>query len=133
MLHTRKLEIKSGMEHFCLSLTIMTLITEVDMAFIIPATSGVLIMGYADAAAALIGTAYQNKKGINTTSTFWGSFAFFVVSFIVLVVCVSSKINLVYIIFISVILTIIESKILPKYDNITIPVATFLMTLYIGN
>lgn len=131
--YARNKNIKSGMEYFCISLSTMTLLTELSEESILPATAAILVLGYADAAAALIGMAYQNKKGTNTSSTIWGSFTFFVISFIVLVVFFYSSINLIYILLISVILTIIESKILPKYDNITVPIATFLMTFYIGN
>lgn len=131
--YARNKNIKSGMDHFCISLSIMTLLTELSQEIIWSATAAILVLGYADAAAALVGTAYKNKKGINTSSTIWGSFAFFVISFVVLVVFFYTSINLLYILLISVILTIIESKILPKYDNITVPTATFLMTFYIGN
>lgn len=121
--------IKSGMEHFCISLSAMTLLTELSQESIWPATAAILVLGYADAAAALIGTAYQKKKGTNNSYTIWGSCAFFVISFIVLVICFYSSINLLYILLISGILTIIESKILPKYDNITVPTAAFLMIM----
>lgn len=128
-IYARKKEIKRGMEYFCLSLSIMTMITAINMKYIVPATSAILIMGYADAAAAIFGKAYQNYKKTDKTYSIVGSIAFFTISNVVLFICMGHTVNIIYLIFVSLLLTFIEAAIFPKYDNITVPMFAFLMML----
>lgn len=127
--YTRKNAIKSGMEYFCFSLALMTFLTEKNALFILPATVAILTMGYADSAAALIGSVYQKRKNMNKSYSLVGSITFFVVSVTVSFICFNHTVNVIYLIIISALVTLVEAKLLPKYDNITVPILTFSMVL----
>ena len=129
--YEQKKRIKPGMEYFCLSLTIMTLITELNRWFLIPATAAVFVMGYADAAAAIFGYTYQKFKRTDRPYSIVGSIAFFIVANIVLVISTELSINVFYLSIVSIVLTLIEAKVFPKYDNITVPVSTFVLMCFL--
>lgn len=128
--YRKKHTIKRGMEYFCFSLAIMTFLTELSSLFIIPATVAILTMGYADSAAALVGKLYQKYKNTYKQHSIAGSIAFFIVSMAVYFVYLNQTLNFIYIVLISALVAFVEAKILPKYDNITVPMLTFLMVQF---
>lgn len=119
---------KQGMWQFCLSLTLLTLITEYTKSFETCATAAILIMGFGDSLAALTGKEYQKRRNTNNSFSIVGSVTFFVVSLIILLICFQTSVNIVLLISIATIVTVVEAKILPKMDNITVPLTTFLLT-----
>lgn len=127
--YARKKAIKSGMEYFCFSLALMTFLTEINSLFILPATVAILTMGYADSAAAILGSMYQKRKNTNNSYSLVGSITFFLVSTTVSFICLNHTVNIVYLIIISALVSLVEAKFLPKYDNITVPILTFSMVL----
>ena len=66
----QKYNFKIGMELFCLSLALMTVFSCYFRPIMPYATASVLILGYSDSLAAIIGHTYQLKKNINGTRTF---------------------------------------------------------------
>lgn len=122
--------IKKGMGHFCISLAIMTFLSEFNSSLIMPSTAAVLIMGYADASAAIFGTLYQKQKNIKKRYTFVGSFSFFIVCFIILMACFQST-NLFLLIVFSIILSMIEALVFSGFDNLTVPITAFLLTFFL--
>ena len=119
---------KQGMWQFCLSLTLLTLITEYTKNFETCATAAILIMGFGDSLAALTGKEYQKRRNTNNSFSIVGSVTFFVVSLIILLICFQTSVSIVLLISIATIVTVVEAKILPKMDNITVPLTTFLLT-----
>ncbi len=126
-----KKETKTGMGQFCFSLFVMTFVTECFSSVIMPATAAIFAMGFADSAAALSGNVYQKYKNTKNPHSIVGTVVFFIVAFAVLFVCFNKEISIWYLLFVSGILSITEAYIFPKYDNITIPFTTFVLT-YLG-
>jgi len=125
-----KKETKTGMGQFCFSLSVMTFITECFSSAIMPATAAIFAMGFADSAAALSGNVYQKYKKTQNSHSIVGTGVFFVVAFAVLIVCFKKEISIWFLLFISGFLSITEAYIFPKYDNITIPFITFVLTYF---
>ena len=117
------------MEYFCFSLALMTFLTEINSIFILPATVAVLTMGYADSAAAIVGSMYQKCKNEAKPYSLVGSITFFLISVLVAYIYLYHTVSIVYLIIISALVSLVEAKILPKYDNITVPIITFSMVL----
>ncbi len=94
----------------------------------------ILIMGYGDGLASIIGKAirsYEYKIG-NTKKTLAGTLTMFIVTFIILsILLYVTKVNLWLIktIIISIVVTIIEAISIKGTDNLSVPIATCLMLL----
>lgn len=117
------------MEQFCISLSMLTLITTYIEETIIPATASMLVMGYADSSAAIIGRKYQIYKRKEYECSFIGTITFIIVAITVLenYFCYINKFNIFIAMVISIISGIVEAKILPQYDNITIPIVVYIL------
>ncbi len=83
---------------------------------------GVLVMGYADGFAAIIGTKFPYGKYsiYNNTKTLAGSATFFIIAFFVLTIITASQ-NYIALIAAALILTIIEAISRFGFDNILVP------------
>ncbi len=129
----KKYNFKIGMGLFCLSLALMTVFSYYFRPFIPYATASVLILGYSDALAAIVGHTYQLKKNINGTRTFIGSCVFFIVSFIILIILFINKINILLLILVALISALTEAFVFPEYDNLFVPLIVFDLLIVIKN
>lgn len=128
-----------GTVYFALSLLILALITFKNVEYSYIGALGILIMGYGDGFAAVIGVKYGKNKFevLGNEKSLEGSLAMFIFSFIVSIV-ILYIFNPVHIIFYSLILAII-STVLEAFspyglDNLAVPLGTsfiyYLMTLF---
>lgn len=120
-----KYNFKIGMGLFCLSLALMTVFSYYFRTFVPYATASVLILGYSDSLAAIVGYTYQLKKNINGNRTFIGSCVFFIVSLIILIILFINKINILLLILIALISAFAEAFVFPEYDNFFVPLIVF--------
>lgn len=118
-----------GMMMFAISLSALVFITVLNKKMIIPATSAILVLGYADPLAALIGKGYhRNDKRIYSKSLI-GSITFAIVSMIILTLIFrynNVPVRIYEIVLYGCFFAFVENKIFPKYDNITIPFSVFI-------
>ncbi len=119
---------KQGMWQFCLSLTLLTLITEYTKAFEVCATAAVFILGFGDSLAALAGKQYQKRRNTDKPYSIFGSLTLFTVSSLVMLICFKTSLNIGFILAVSAVVTVVEAKIFPKMDNITVPLTVFILT-----
>lgn len=132
-IYTNKTKIKTGMEHFCFSLTILTAITTYNKQTVIPATIALIVMGISDPIAAIVGKKYQLNRNQEKNYCLVGSIAF----------AFSAIVSLeayfffceIYDIFIPIVIAIItayiEARIFPKYDNITVPFVAYILSSFL--
>lgn len=120
-----------GTVYFSLSLLILALITFKNTEFSYIGALGVLIMGYGDGLAAIIGVKYGKHKFkvLGNEKSFEGSLAMFLFSFIVSVVILYTF-NPINIIFFSLIIAIVSTALEAfspyGFDNLTVPLGTSL-------
>lgn len=119
---------KKGLWQFCFSLTILTMITEYITGYVASATSAVMVMGLSDSLAAIIGRRYQEKHNMKKTWSFVGSAVFFLVTLVILTLVFQEFSKMIWWIIIAVVVAFIEAKILPEYDNITVPLSILFLT-----
>lgn len=121
-----------GTVYFAVSLFILAIITFKNVEFSYIGALGILIMGYGDGFAAIIGGKYgKNKfKVLGNQKSIEGSLAMFVFSFIVSVV-ILSIFNQANVILLSLLLasvsTILEAYSPYGLDNLTVPLGTSLV------
>ena len=95
--------------------------------------TGILIMGYGDGFAAIIGKKIKSKKYKigKTTKSIAGSLTMFIISLFISFI-VLKMIGVKYLIFdsfgIAVVATILEAISIKGFDNITVPVITTILT-----
>lgn len=121
-----------GTVYYALSLLILSFLTFREGSYPVIGLMGILVMGYGDGLAAVVGQAYgkHHFKVLNTTKSVEGSLAMFISSFIVaiLVLYISSAPSmLLYALLISLAATIIELFSIKGLDNLTVPLLTSLM------
>ena len=125
-----------GMVHFAISLSILAIVSRFNEILILPATAGMMILGYADPVAALVGRAYQKYKGYEThTKSIVGSIAFSIVAMIILLVLIDEdgKQRIGFdLIILGGFFAYIENRVFPKYDNMLIPIAVFIFVYMRG-
>lgn len=97
---------------------------------------GILIMGYGDGLAAIVGQKMKSKKFVigNSTKSFAGSFTMFCISlFISLVVfCfLGTEYLICKAVAISIIATILEAISIKGLDNITVPIGITILTYFL--
>lgn len=129
-----------GTVYFALSLLILSLITFKNVEYSYLGALGILIMGYGDGFAAVIGVKYgENKfKVLGNEKSLEGSLAMFIFSFIVSIV-ILYIFNPIHIILYSLVLAIISTflEAFSPYglDNLAVPLGTsfvyYLITLFI--
>lgn len=124
-----------GMSLFSVSLFVLCILSYISNTFLYPATMGVMILGYADSLAAIVGHAFQERKKKKYEKSVLGTLVFCIVSMLILYIGnIFFEINMPYclVIFISGTLAFIEARVLPKYDNLMIPmVAFFILDIYV--
>lgn len=130
-IYTRKNKVKSGMEDFCFSLTLLTLITMYDNKTVIPATIAILIMGISDPIAAIVGRKYQVSRNQEKDYCLAGSIAFAMSSIIELEIyfCLTGIHSIFAPIIIAIITAYVEAKVFPKYDNIMVPFVAYILSI----
>ena len=118
-----------GMPLFAATLSIFTFITAIDEKLILPSTIAILVLGYADSGAALAGRKYQEINNLKYGKSLVGSAVFFLITLTTVTVILSVyhiEICIGKIICFSLLLSFLENKIFPKYDNFIIPLFAFL-------
>lgn len=123
-----------GTVYYALSLLIISIFTFGVVKRLEIGLCSILIMGYGDGLAAVIGKrvkSYEYKIG-NTKKTLAGSITMFIITFIIVAIflnIVDVKLWLLKSIITSIILTIIEAISIKGTDNITIPVSACVLLL----
>ncbi len=121
-----------GTIYYAISLTILSLVTfYIDKPII--ALPGILIMGYGDGLAGVIGKTIKSKEYMNGKKTIAGSITMFIVSFLVTIIIfmyMGVTALLIKAFIIALISTIIEAISIKGLDNITVPL---LITLIVAN
>lgn len=129
-----------GTVYFALSLLILSLITFKNVEYSYLGALGILIMGYGDGFAAVIGVKYgKNKfKVLGNEKSIEGSLAMFIFSFIVSIVIlyIFNPVNIIlYSLVLAIISTFLEAFSPYGLDNLAVPLGTsfvyYLITLYI--
>lgn len=129
-----------GTVYFALSLLILSLITFKNVEYSYLGALGILIMGYGDGFAAVIGVKYgKNKfKVLENEKSLEGSLAMFIFSFIVSIVIlyIFNPVNIIlYSLVLAIISTFLEAFSPYGLDNLAVPLGTsfvyYLITLFI--
>lgn len=129
-----------GTVYFALSLLILSLITFKNVEDSYLGALGILIMGYGDGFAAVIGVKYgKNKfKVLGNEKSIEGSLAMFIFSFIVSIVIlyIFNPVNIIlYSLVLAIISTFLEAFSPYGLDNLAVPLGTsfvyYLITLFI--
>ena len=121
-----------GTIYYAVSMLVVSIIAYVAGDPRIGAT-GILIMGYGDGFAAIIGKKIKSKKYKigKTTKSIAGSLTMFIISLFISFI-VLKMIGVKYLIFdsfgIAVVATILEAISIKGFDNITVPVITTILT-----
>lgn len=125
-----------GTVYYAVSLFILTIISFGILNNPYVGLVGILVMGFGDGFAAVIGQTIKSKeyKIGNTTKTIAGSFTMFVITFIILVIALYGfEFGIIKAIVASFIITIVEAISIKGTDNITVPLVTSLLyTILIG-
>lgn len=135
MLISLKFECERGIVYFSISLTCLTLLSMISNTYVFPATAAVMVLGYADPIAALVGRGRQIKQNLRYEKSLLGSSVFGCVAFVILLIvcrlyCI--HISILGMIIISVFAAFSEAKIFSRYDNIVIPTVVFVALLIIS-
>lgn len=122
-----------GTIYYAISMLIVSIISYSAGKPIIGAT-GILIMGYGDGFAAIIGKRIKSKKYkiVNTTKSIAGSLTMFIISSIISFTVLNIiGVNYLFLktIIIATVSTLLEAVSIKGLDNITVPVITTLLTL----
>lgn len=129
-----------GTVYFAISLLVLSLITFKNIEYSYLGALGILIMGYGDGLAAVIGVKYGKHKFevLGNKKSFEGSLTMFIFSFIVSVVilCIFNPINIVLSsLILALVSTFLEAYSPYGLDNLTVPLGTslvyYLITLFI--
>mgnify|MGYP005776381107 CR=1 FL=1 len=125
---SQKMECEKGIVYFPLSLTGLTLLSMMSDTYVFPATAAVMVLGYADPIAALVGRKRQLKQNLRYEKSLLGSMAFEGVAFIILLIvcrvyCI--HISIFSMVIISVLTAFAEAKIFSRFDNIVVPTVVF--------
>ena len=134
MVISKKFECEEGIVHFSISLTVFTLLSMTSDTYVFPSTAAVMVLGYADPIAALVGRGRQIKQNLRYEKSFVGSMVFGCIAFIVLlIVCrlYDVHISIFSMIIISVLTAFSEAKIFSRFDNIVIPTVIFVALLVV--
>jgi len=120
-----------GTVYFALSLLILALITFKNAEFSYIGALGILIMGYGDGLAAIIGVKYGKHKFkvLGNEKSFEGSLAMFVFSFLVSVslLYIFNPVNItLFSLIVAIVSTALEALSPYGLDNLTVPLGTSL-------
>lgn len=115
-----------GTVYYALSLLVLAIFSY-NIGNPLVALPGILIMGYGDGFAAIIGKKISSKKYRigNTIKSFAGSFTMFLISFfisIIILTILNAQFFLIKGLMISVVATILEAISIKGLDNITVPI-----------
>ena len=121
-----------GTVYYAISLMILSLITFKNIEFSYIGALGILIMGYGDGFAAIIGVKYGKHKFkvLGNNKSFEGSLAMFLFSFIVAlsILFIFNPVNMIlYSLILAVVATILELFSPYGFDNLTVPLGTSLL------
>lgn len=125
-----------GTVYYALSLLILTIVTFGILNKPVLGLVSVFIMAYGDGLAAIFGRLIQSKKYkiYDTEKSIAGSFTMFIVSFIILaiyLIYINSPLWYIKAIVISIVIAILEAVSIKGTDNITVPIASLLMLMFI--
>ena len=123
-----------GTVYYALSLLILALITFGTLNNPIIGLCGILVMGYGDGLAAVIGQAVKSKEFIiaGNKKSVAGSLAMFCVTLMIFVgflVYGNSEYVAIKSILVAILMTIVEAVSIKGTDNITVPLITSLLAL----
>lgn len=124
-----------GMTMFAVSLSAMTTVVLLNVRFLYSATLAILILGYADPIAAIVGRSYQNYKGYIHQKSLLGSGIFSMVSIAIMagLLCyINIELLKVDIILWGCLFAWVEQKVFPRCDNITVPFSVFIVAILRG-
>lgn len=116
-----------GTVYYAISLFILSIISFGIIHNPLIGLGGILVMGYGDGLAAVIGAKVKSKeyKIGDTNKTFAGSATMFIVTFIILsIFFIHGDVWYIKAIISSIIITVIEAISVKGTDNITVPLAT---------
>lgn len=117
-----------GMTLFCVSLSVLVFITTLNKNLIMPATTAIMVLGYADPIAAIVGRGFQKKMRRPLKKSLLGSFAFMIVSIIILMIffrAYNESVKVYELVVVSALFAAVENKVFPKYDNLMVPLSVF--------
>lgn len=126
---------KKGIMYFNISLAVLTFLTTKYEKPIFPSTAAILVLGYADPLAALMGRYYQNLTNKVHRKSILGSVVFTIVTSVILIALHLPQIefaNVVIYIGEAMATALCEMYLFPEYDNIVIPGIVFLISVLIG-
>lgn len=121
---------KHGMTYFAVSLLFCTICSFYNAYTCICATIAIMILGFADPMAAIVGGSFSKDH-----KTIQGSVTFFLTTMIVLLVAnITSDIHIFFFeaMSIGVVVSFVESKVLPECDNLLIPIVVFILCYVLG-
>lgn len=121
---------RMGMVYFCVALTIMTILTTCNRNLIFEASASILILGYADSFAAVVGRYYQLRKGKIPQKSHLGSVVFGITAAFILYVASQlwgGGMSISICLIIAFISAIFERKVFPELDNIVVPGIVFVL------
>ena len=125
-----------GLVYFPISLVITIFLLDFGIIEEMISGMGILIMGYSDGLAAIIGKRFPSRKmPFSRSKTINGSATMFVISFIILILfeLYYSKVKIIPSIIIALIVSFVESITPYGFDNISVPLSTiFFSQLYFG-
>ena len=121
-----------GTVYFALSLMILALITFKNTKFSYIGALGILVMGYGDGFAAIIGVKYGKHKFkvLGNNKSLEGSLAMFLFSFVVslVILYIFNPVNmLLYSLILATVSTVLEAFSPYGLDNLTVPLGTSLL------
>lgn len=124
-----------GVLCFLVVISFMTWITTQFTYFVIPATSAMLILGFSDSLAALIGRGYQKHYHKEYKKSIIGTITFTFISIVILEsICYKYNLKILFVnnLIFSIILALFEKMLFGKYDNIFIAFFVFIYMIFIG-
>lgn len=125
-----------GTVYYALSLLILVVVTFGVLNKPILGLVSIFIMAYGDGLAAIIGKLIKSKKYkvYDTEKSIAGSLTMFIVTFIIVaiyLIYINSPLWYVKAIVIGLIITVLEAVSIKGTDNITVPIASLLMLMFI--
>lgn len=124
-----------GTIFYALSFTILAIITYISPKFLPFYGLSVITMALADGIAPFVGRHFPNLKILNTSKTYAGSLIIFLTTIIVSIFFTyyyNLNLNTIKILLLSISSTLLELVDYKGLDNITLPIGTFLISIYLA-